>query len=435
MKDNEKREIILVLSALGIILVSIVIAIILQGESTGNTIRKTGDLIYQKDDTPDNITVEAGSVNLMVLSVRIFPYWDAFYGNLTNNRSKDGITLKTNVTFDVPYKKIGVAACDKTELYLTPTDTHFFTNFDITLPSQSYMDSLTAATTNQFDTYFDFTNLTSTYNISKAAAIFTETMNVSVGKNNLSIPGTKLNATSGQYELGILKNEDGEIILVSKIKNGSFENRSMNFMVMLPVSPKKNLTFYAFQDIADRDHCPYLYKQFIVYVPVIEYVYVDRPVSGKSKSSSGKGTQIVERIVKVKVPVNVTQYIIRNQTIMNNTKKDTISNDELEAQASYTSAKNIVEQNPECYELTELLRRVEDALDSKNYVEANLLSKTASKGCQGLLQKKPGIESPLAKVQGIMKPSNPVVLPVLFLTLILLVMMYSYNRLRKNRTS
>ena len=106
MKSHEKREITLIFLALAIIFTSVLIAFILQGELTGNVTGRAGPLIYEKDDTPDNITVEAGSINLIELSIKIFPYWNAFYGNLTNNRSRDGISLRTNITFYAPYKDL-----------------------------------------------------------------------------------------------------------------------------------------------------------------------------------------------------------------------------------------------------------------------------------------------------------------------------------------
>src|SRR3989338_7065000 len=145
MKSHEKREITLIFLALAIIFTSVLIAFILQGELTGNVTGRAGPLIYEKDDTPDNITVEAGSINLIELSIKIFPYWNAFYGNLTNNRSRDGISLRTNITFYAPYKDLGIATCEKTEIYATPSLAHLLTNFDVTLPSESYMNSLTPA--------------------------------------------------------------------------------------------------------------------------------------------------------------------------------------------------------------------------------------------------------------------------------------------------
>src|SRR3990167_4458451 len=113
-------------------------------------------------------------------------------------------------------------------------------------------------------TYFDFTNLSADYTIVKGAAVFNETLNVTVGKNNLTVPATRLFGDSGDYRAGILKNPDNEVILVFRVRNGSYANKSINYIMMLPHSPKRNLTYYLFQDIADRANCPYLFKQFIV---------------------------------------------------------------------------------------------------------------------------------------------------------------------------
>lgn len=194
---------------------------------------------------------EAYGGNVTQLNIGTCSKWFGFFGNMTGNNSGDPNSFDVGGCDDVLRQNLGLVRCFMTELYATPATAHLDTSSDAFLPSTDYMNSLSAATVTLFDSFFNFTNISDFTSI-KGAAVFNETAEFDVGNGNLTIPSQTLSPRDSNYTMGLLKDEDDNVILVFRIANGTaFNGEQVDFEMMLPAHPG-NITYYFFQDRTDE---------------------------------------------------------------------------------------------------------------------------------------------------------------------------------------
>lgn len=192
-----------------------------------------------------SVITQGGNVTEVNISP-IVNIWQGFFGNITTNQI-------TTVTFDgfesnVSRFDVNLTRCFDTELYATP-------RIIDTLPSSAFMNSLTAATASNVDTFLNLSN-TSVFSATK---IFTNTTSFGVGSNTLSVPSTTTVAQLGSYNIGILKDTNGTLVFVSDLRNASrgFNDEEVHFQLLLPAPLTTNLTYFFFQDVADDADCAF----------------------------------------------------------------------------------------------------------------------------------------------------------------------------------
>ena len=345
------------------------------------------NVVYKS--VPTTHDARGGQVTYLNISNNIYSYWKGFIGNLTSGGNKS-FDIGEQVV-EIVEMNLGLTQCYNTELYVTDSDYHLNLTSNPTLPTAAYLNTLQAETNEtHFEEYFNLTGLPEIFNVIKLSKIANETRVFEVGNFNLTTYGTTLNSNSGTYNMGFLKDRENNIIFVFRLADGvSYDGKSIDYEMMLPVSPLRNMTYYVFQD--PTDDC-----SFPSDTPPTEVPPTSGGGGGGGGSSGGGGGGGGGYIPSPKCgdnicagaedcsicPIDCGTCPYTEQPGVVKQPFEEIIADESYAMCSISFTDVFLNANPTCKEkLGSLVDQSKESFKNNEYAEAILLSKSIFKIC------------------------------------------------------
>ncbi|GEM_PF-4957956 len=338
--------------------------------------KTTGNAVFSHNAQGGNITY---------LDLNTYFHWKGFYGRLTGGNTSL-VTLTLDQNSEVVEQNLPLKFCNGSEIYATTNLNQLASLTDKTMPGAGYLNTLSSATASAFDTYFNFTNITLTEAKGTSVFLSNETRTFEVGDSNLRVYGRTLSSIVGSYNIGLVKDRNDEIILVFNIEDGiSFNNVRTDYELMLPIPPGvANITYYLFQDSTDCTNSTVSSNSTNT---TIINNYITNGGGG-----GGSSTWSIQRCGDSSC--NNYNEDCFNCPIDCNCKLNLTEGKEVPATENNTAillnfAKDLINENPKCKALYDLLKRAEKSYNEQDFIDSYLIIKSIIKECNNLLKQKP----------------------------------------------